>query len=303
MQRRRVVDDDPAAAGRDHARRAAAWRGSGWPPRATCRRAGPGRPGWSARPPPAEAPSAPGRPRSAPARDPVSASSASTPATRLDTFWKDCRAIRAFASRSFSPSAPSSLTAISGCSFSSRFRSPARIATACMSSSASTVAERTSPPNIASSPKISPGPEVRERDRAPVGVLARDAGAAALEDVARVAGVALAQHDACRPRSAAARRRARSCRAPAPDSPTNSGTARSNSAVRAPVAHWMANRWPFAGSITAQSAARAAWRSPSSAPRHARPAPATGAARRPASPRPPAAAAPRGRAAPGCRPV
>ena len=43
--------------------------------------------------------------------------------------------------------------------------------------------------------------EVRERDRAPVRVLAGDARPALLEHVARVPGVALAQDDASRPRS------------------------------------------------------------------------------------------------------
>jgi hypothetical protein len=44
----------------------------------------------------------------------VSISLASTPATRLETFWNDWPAIRSFAWRSFLARASSSLTVISG---------------------------------------------------------------------------------------------------------------------------------------------------------------------------------------------
>src|SRR6185436_13482476 len=52
--------------------------------------------------------SLPGSPGTAAMRVPVSTSSMSTPATRLETFWKDWREIRAFVSRSRSASAPNS---------------------------------------------------------------------------------------------------------------------------------------------------------------------------------------------------
>ena len=64
---------------------------------------------------------------------------------------------------------------------------------ACTSSSVSTVAERSSSSNIASSPKMSPGPKCASAIDAPVGMLADRAGVAGAHDVARVAGVALAE--------------------------------------------------------------------------------------------------------------
>ena len=70
-----------------------------------------------------------------------------------------------------------------------------RIASASRSSIASTVAERRSSSNIASSPKMSPGPNVRERDLAAVGVLAQGARVAGAHDVAGVGVVALAEDD------------------------------------------------------------------------------------------------------------
>ena len=62
-------------------------------------------------------------------------------------------------------------------------------------STASTVAERRSSSNIASSPKMSPGPERGERDLAPVAVLAHRARVAGADDVARVGVVPLAEDD------------------------------------------------------------------------------------------------------------
>ena len=62
-------------------------------------------------------------------------------------------------------------------------------------STASTVAERRSSSNIASSPKMSPGPERGERDLAAVGVLAHGARVAGADDVARVGVVVLAEDD------------------------------------------------------------------------------------------------------------
>ena len=63
------------------------------------------------------------------------------------------------AARSRRPSAITSLTAIAGWRSSSPRMAEPGIATALRSSSASTVAERRSSSNIASSPKMSPGPK------------------------------------------------------------------------------------------------------------------------------------------------
>ena len=98
-------------------------------------------------------------PSPAPSARAVSTSCASTVATRLCTVWNDCRASRSLVSRSRRPSAVISLTAISGCSRSSRRMSAPRIAIASVSSIVSMVAERRSSSNIASSPKMSPGPK------------------------------------------------------------------------------------------------------------------------------------------------
>ena len=76
----------------------------------------------------------------------------------------------------------------------SRRMSPPRIASASSVSAASTVAERSSSSNIASSPKMSPGPNVRERDLAAVRMGADRARVTAADDVARVRGVADAEH-------------------------------------------------------------------------------------------------------------
>ena len=81
-----------------------------------------------------------------------------------------------------------------------------RIASTSRSSIASTVAERRSSSNIASSPKMSPGPNVRERDLAAVGVLAHRARVAGAHDVARVGVVALAEDDLARGEARAGRR-------------------------------------------------------------------------------------------------
>ena len=73
-----------------------------------------------------------------------------------------------------------------------------RIASTSSGSIVSTVAERRSSSNIASSPKMSPGPERGERDLAAVGVLADRPRVAGADDVARVRLVALAEHDLAR---------------------------------------------------------------------------------------------------------
>ena len=62
-----------------------------------------------------------------------------------------------------------------------------------VSSAASTVAERRSVSNIASSPKRSPPAQLGQRDRAAVAVVAQHPHAALLDHVAGVAGVALAE--------------------------------------------------------------------------------------------------------------
>jgi hypothetical protein len=64
------------------------------------------------------------------------------------------------AARSRRPSAIDSWTAMSGCSRISRRMSGPRIPATSRSSIASTVADRRSSSNIASSPKMSPGPNV-----------------------------------------------------------------------------------------------------------------------------------------------
>ena len=87
-----------------------------------------------------------------------------------------------------------------------------RMASASIASIVSIVAERRSSSNIASSPKMSPGPEGGERDLAPVGVLAHGARVAGADDVTRVGLVALAEDDLARARNGAGgrpRRRAR----------------------------------------------------------------------------------------------
>ena len=103
---------------------------------------------------------------------------------------------RSLVSRSRRPSEMTSLTARSGCSRIRRRMSAPRIATAWTSSSVSigrraalVVEHRQLAEDVA-------GAEVRQRDRAAVGVLADGAGVPGADDVARVALVALAE-DRC----------------------------------------------------------------------------------------------------------
>ena len=150
-------------------------------------------------------------------------------ATRLWTVWKDWRARRSLATRRRRPSEMTSFGAMSGCSRIRRRMSAPRMPTTSVSSTTSTVAERFSSSNIASSPKMSPGAEARQRDRAAVRVLADRAGLAGAHDVARVAVVALAEDDLAGGRSSAAprpRRRAAGRSRPASRTPGRAGAAR-----------------------------------------------------------------------------
>ena len=182
-------------------RPAGAWRGTGWRPRARCP-ASWARSAWVERTTTsAGSPVRAGRGR----RDPVSTSSASTPATRLETFWKDCRAMRALASRSFSPRRRQQLHRDLGVlvqqplQVARQDRDRAHVVDRLDGGGADLAAEhRQLAEDLARA-------QVGERDRAPVRVLAGDARLAPLEHVARVAGVALAQDD--RARRVAARHR------------------------------------------------------------------------------------------------
>jgi hypothetical protein len=80
----------------------------------------------------------------------------STPATRPATVWNDWFASRWFVARTRLAIVSSIFSAISGLPASSRRTSPASSATAAVASSACALAERTSPPNIDSSPNMSP---------------------------------------------------------------------------------------------------------------------------------------------------
>jgi hypothetical protein len=84
----------------------------------------------------------------------------STPATRLGTVWNDCRVIRSFAARRRRVRATTSFSPISGCWRMRPRTSFAGSASSSESSVVSTLADRVSPSNIASSPKIAPGPSV-----------------------------------------------------------------------------------------------------------------------------------------------
>ena len=118
---------------------------------------------------------------------------------------------------------------ICGCSVISRRMSGPSTPTTLVCSIASTVAERRSSSNIASSPKMSPGPNVGERDRAPVGVRADRARVAVANDVAGVAGVALAEHRLPWLEAPRARPPRRSAPGPRCSSVENTGTRPSSS--------------------------------------------------------------------------
>ena len=133
--------------------------------------------------------------------------------------------------------APSSIfTAISGCWIMIRRMSPARIASARVGSSASTLAERVSPPNIASSPKMSPGRSSASVITRPSECRRGDAHGALADHVARVARVALAEDGLARSRSCAAPPPAASCSRSRSERSANSGTRPSSRAVSSPVA-------------------------------------------------------------------
>ena len=189
VQCRGVVDDDaPAARGQTPARwrvarnRLAASREvpASWA-RSACVERTTTSAGWSgAASPPGACPSRPARP----ARPRRGSRPSGTTGARCG--HSPHEASRRAPARSF--------TAISGCSFSSRLRSPARIATArrrdrLHRGRAHLPAEhRQLAEDLA-------GADVGERDRAPVGVLTGDARLPALQHVTGVAGVALAQDD------------------------------------------------------------------------------------------------------------
>jgi len=84
----------------------------------------------------------------------------STPATRLGTVWNDWRLIRSFVSRSRWASFTTSFVVMSALRSSRPRMSAADRASRSTSVSASTLAERTPPSSIASSPTSSPGPSV-----------------------------------------------------------------------------------------------------------------------------------------------
>ena len=121
-------------------------------------------------------------------------SPSSTVATRLWTVWNDWRARRSLASRRRRPSAMTSLTAMSGVlgAAGGACREP-RMAMACdlverldRGRAQLVVEHRQLAEDVARA-------EVRQRDHAPVGMLADRARVAGAHDVARVAGVALAE--------------------------------------------------------------------------------------------------------------
>ena len=127
-----------------------------------------------------------------------STSCAITLATRDWTVWKDWLASRSLVARSRRASVAASATASCGRPQHQPAHVRAEDRERLDASIVSTVAERRSSSNIASSPKMSPGPEGGERDLAAVGVLAHRAGVAGADDVARVGLVALAEDDLAR---------------------------------------------------------------------------------------------------------
>ena len=131
-------------------------------------------------------------------RAPPATSSASTAATRLCTVWNDWRASRSLVSRSRRPSAAISFTAMSGCSRSSRRMSRAEDRDRLRLLDR---LDRRRAPLVVEHRQLAEDvtrAEVGECDRATVGMLADRRVPSRAHDVARVALVALAEHDLAR---------------------------------------------------------------------------------------------------------